>query len=292
MYTNIQRHDITQEEYFALPGISNSDVSLFYRSPSRYKAKLDGLPEERTTKPMLMGSAFDTLLLEPHLFERNYFVMPAGIISPSSAMQERLVDAMMLDYGMGEAFDYAGYKNPNPKTWNDLKPWVDMRLSAGRRATISNEDYHNLKRMLDSVRDNPAASQAVSESEAQVVFTATHEETGLEVKGMLDLLGPDYVADIKTTGEEVYRFPAKLFRYDYDRQMGHYTALAGLDCGRFIAVEREHLNECDCIELSWERLDAGRRKMDRALKDIKASSADNYTHRAHHYTNGGWRVLL
>ena len=290
MYTDIQRHDVTQEEYFEMEGISNSDVSLFYKSPRLYKAKAEGLWSNTQSQPMLMGSAFDTLLLEPNEFERRFFVMPSGVSEPTTEMQRRLVDAICMGMDAHEGFAYAEYKRPEPKTWNKLQPWADAITEKGSRDAISWRDYQDLVSMLESVTDLPAASRAINESEAQVVFTATHKDTGLRVKGMLDLLGPNYVCDIKTTGEEVYRFPSKIYRYDYDRQMGHYCALAGLECGRFIAVERNNLNEADCFELSHERLEGGMKKMDRALRDMKLSKEGGFNFRAHFYT-GGWNIL-
>ena len=291
MYTDFERHNVSQEEYFEMDGISNSDVSLFERSPLLYKSKAEGMWNNATSTPMRIGSAFDCLLLEPHLFDERYFVMPSGVQEPTTDLQQLLVEAILLGMEPAEGFAYAGYKRPDPKSWERLKPWAAALTERGSRDAISWKEYQGLKSMLDSTTGNPAASQAINETEHQVVFTATHAASGLRVKGMLDMLGEDYVCDLKTTGEEVYKFPAKLYRYNYDRQIAHYCALAGVDYARFVVVEREGLNECDCFELSHDRLEAGRKKMDAALMDIKRSMADGFKYRGHHYTNNGWRLI-
>ncbi len=290
MYTEIKQIDCTQDEYFALDGISNSDVNLFQRSPHLYKAKLEGMYSTPVSDPMRMGSAFDCLLLEPHLWADQYVVTPLGMETPTTSKQVGLVKAMRSGMDMQECFRLAGYARPDPKTFHKLKPYTEFLAEVGSRATISADEYTSLKNMLDSVRDNPVASQAVSECTKQVIYTAIHEETGLAVKGMLDMVGEDYVCDLKTTGEEVSRFPRKIWNYNYDRQIAHYASLASVDVCRFIAVERGHLNECDVFELHIDRVESGREKMNQALVDIKASSVDNYTHRAHFYTTK-WKLI-
>ena len=61
MYTDFERHNVSQEEYFEMDGISNSDVSLFERSPLLYKSKAEGMWNNATSTPMRIGSAFDAI---------------------------------------------------------------------------------------------------------------------------------------------------------------------------------------------------------------------------------------
>jgi len=291
MYKDITQHvDCTQEEYFAMDGISNSDVSLFYRSPSLYKAKLEGLYPQVISTPMRIGSAFDCLLLEPQDFEDRFSVTPHGMATPTTDKQEELVKAIRTGLDMQECFALAGYARPDPKTYNRLMPYAEHLAEVGSRTTISSDEYDTLQNMLESVRSNPVASQAVDNTTKQSVFTATHEETGLLVKGMLDMVGPSYVCDLKTTGEEVSKFPRKIWSYNYDRQIAHYALLAGVEKCRFVAVESKGLNECDVFELHIDRFESGVEKMHQALVDMKASSVDNYTHRAHFYTTR-WKLI-
>jgi len=291
MYREITEHiGCTQAEYFAMDGISNSDVNLFQRSPYLYKAKLEGMYSSPVSDPMRMGSAFDCLLLEPHLWVDQYIVTPLGMDTPTTSKQVGLVKAMRSGLDMQECFTLAGYARPDPKTFHKLKPYIDFLADVGSRTTISADEYSTLQNMLESVRDNPVASQSLQETTKQIVYTATHEETGLTVKGMLDMVGGDYVCDLKTTGEEVSRFPRKIWNYNYDRQIAHYASLAGVDVCRFIAVERGHLNEVDVFELHIDRVESGREKMHQALLDIHASSQDGFKHRAHFYSTK-WKLI-
>jgi len=54
-YTDIERHNVSQEEYFQMEGISNSDMKLFKQHPRKYKYK-----ENVESQAFAFGSAFDT----------------------------------------------------------------------------------------------------------------------------------------------------------------------------------------------------------------------------------------
>lgn len=289
MYKDIERHSVTQEEYFRMDGISNSDIGLYLTSPKMYRAKINGLYPEKKNDAMLIGSAFDTMLLEPECFDERYALVP-DVPAPTTDMQKALAAAMSSGLGMDEAFAEAGYKSANKATWESLIPYVRFMKGLGGREAITAQQYENMEAMKRSTLLNKHAAAAIAAGEKQVVFTARHIETGLLVKGMLDILTRDAVVDLKTTGESVGRFTHKIFQRAYDRQMGHYTALAGVDCGRFIAVERDGYNECDCFELSDEVLVRGREKMHQALIALARSAKDNFQFRDSHYA-GGWVIV-
>src|SRR5690606_34184749 len=71
-------YDITNDQYHGSDGISRSQLMLLNKSPYHYwYSVVSGLaPRQEATPAMLIGSAFHTLLLEPHLFEHEYCIMP------------------------------------------------------------------------------------------------------------------------------------------------------------------------------------------------------------------------
>lgn len=64
--------DLTNSAYHSGPGISKSGLDLIARSPLHYRAALDAANDSGPTLAQLIGSAFHSLVLEPHLFVREY----------------------------------------------------------------------------------------------------------------------------------------------------------------------------------------------------------------------------
>lgn len=285
MYTDHKEYNVTQEEYFAMDGVSNSDISIFLESPKRYALKKSGIWVQPKSKPMTLGSAFDILLLTPDLFEDGFAIMP-DVPSPSTAMQEALVACMKAGLSQADAFAEAGYKRADEKTWELLIPYVRFSQDAKGREVITQQEYENLQAMVANTLQNPWSAATIRGAKKQRVFTAVHEATGLLVKGMLDLLDDEAVIDVKSTGESVSRFPSKIFRNSYDRQLGHYCELARRDIARLIAVEREGLNEVDCFELSEYTLQRGKEKMHEALLDLHVCQLNGFKGRPSTYKTG------
>ena len=290
MYVDHKTHEgVSQEKYFEMEGVSNSDIGLFLESPLKLLAKKAGL-RMPTSKPMVLGSAFDTMLTEPDAMAARYAVLGRGVESPTTDMQESLARAMANGYSIEEAFSMSGYKRVDPKTADKLLPYSDFLRNAGSREVLTADEMDSLTEMVANTMAHETASRTIESSAKQVVITATHEATGIKVKGMLDLLTSYGVFDLKTTGEPVHRFPRKVFQYGYDRQLAHYAELARVSMAGLIAVERGNFSECECFELSEYVLDKGREKMDKALKDLAISEKNGLKHRADYYGTG-WVMI-
>src|SRR5215813_11398325 len=75
--------NITNEEYHADKAyLSRSALMDFDKSPYTYWAKHlnPDRPKKDATPAMELGTAFHTLILEPHLFQKNYFIMPEKVL--------------------------------------------------------------------------------------------------------------------------------------------------------------------------------------------------------------------
>ncbi|MCB1809896.1 MAG: hypothetical protein KDJ99_33425, partial [Candidatus Competibacteraceae bacterium] len=64
---------IPEDEYHALPRLSQSSIKTLLRSPSHYKHG-----ERKETAAMKQGSLIDIALTEPERLDADYHVVPAG----------------------------------------------------------------------------------------------------------------------------------------------------------------------------------------------------------------------
>jgi exodeoxyribonuclease VIII len=64
--------DLSNAEYHGGPGVSKSILDLVARSPMHAKCRLDAANDNTPTTAQAFGTAFHTLILEPHLFVSNY----------------------------------------------------------------------------------------------------------------------------------------------------------------------------------------------------------------------------
>ena len=78
IYTNL-----SSEEYHGdKASISRSALMDFKRSPYKYWAKHlnPGRPKDESKPSWTIGTAFHTMILEPQLFNNNYFILPEKVL--------------------------------------------------------------------------------------------------------------------------------------------------------------------------------------------------------------------
>lgn len=69
-------YDLSNAEYHASPGISNSGLGLIDESPATYIWSQHAPVDEDKTKPLDMGTALHTILLEPEEFKDRFIIAP------------------------------------------------------------------------------------------------------------------------------------------------------------------------------------------------------------------------
>jgi len=70
--------ELSNEEYHECAGLSASAIKLLLDCPARYYHKYlnPNTENKKDTEALLTGSAFHTLVLEPHEFDNRYVRMP------------------------------------------------------------------------------------------------------------------------------------------------------------------------------------------------------------------------
>jgi exodeoxyribonuclease VIII len=204
-------HKIPMADYRSDPGISKSSLDRLHRSPAEYRDYIDGKIADKPTAAMEFGTMLHALVLDEPL---PFHVQPDT-------------------YG------------PEQKRWNnnatECRQWCAEHAD---RTIISASDARKLWDLATAVKSDPRAKallMAATGTEASC-FVAD-QKTRLRLKGRPDIIGPDFIADIKTTSDaSTFALSRTIATYRYHVQAAMYRRILG-QLGRptrhwyFIAVE-------------------------------------------------------
>lgn len=164
--------NLSSEEYHAhKDSISRSALMDFKKSPRKYWAKHLN-PELIVEKPKAsweFGTAFHALILEPHWFEENYFLMPEKVLLKNVGREK-----------------YDEYKN------------LEHESETTKKKVLSHADYKRLQDMRDSLFSNAKAKELVEQALYESSYFWRDEESGLMVKSRPDILHKNLCVDLKT----------------------------------------------------------------------------------------------
>lgn len=194
--------------YHAVPRLSSSGIQKICVSPGTFwrGSWLDpdrpDLDEDETIWQIL-GRAYHTARLEPHLFEATY----ARELEKSEAPKGTLFTAtdmgkMLEEYGLkksgtvleqAERLADSGF--PASQLWPLIKAqWEEER---GTRTPLPAKHYDQMITDRDRISANSQIAPLLSGGEAEVSIFWT-DEHGLQMKSRLDYLTRDWWADFKT----------------------------------------------------------------------------------------------
>ena len=243
IYTNMSR-----EEYFAIDSVSQSGLKDYARSPAHWLAAQRRPRKE--TDDMRLGNVIDCAILEPHLLESRYTVLP--------------------DFATG-LVDDKGFPYKSPRATSKYKQLVSEfgRLNQGKEF-VEPEWLESARGVAEGIAANEDASELLSgEGHNQVALVWIDPETGLLCKGLLDRLctfqGKRVVVDVKSTGD-VRFFEKACGDFGYAFQSAYYLrglSILGEPAERFLHVvcERDDPYACEVRELDDESLDQGLREV-------------------------------
>jgi hypothetical protein len=160
-------YEISNEEYHSSPGVSRSALELVRRSPAIYRAKVLGNRRDLPTKALREGTAVHTAVLEPHLFNSQYKMLPGEINTRTKAGKEEI----------------AGLKEKYPNV-----EWLD-------------EDTFNMVMGVSTaVLNHPLASKLLTEGKAEQSIYWNDPDTKVLCKVRPDFLRNNGICvDLKTT---------------------------------------------------------------------------------------------
>jgi len=150
----------------------------------------------------------------------------------------------------------------------------------------------------------PQALRRVTDSEHQVVYTGIHQDTGVLVKGMLDMLLPDEESDLKSTSKPWFEITGRWWfeRSGYATQRAIYGALSKKEKSSLVVTRTEGRYDCRVFDttarvaaLKWrggKEQETALGQVDRLIREYDWRERNGYWEGSvEFYTNNGLEVL-
>lgn len=190
-------------------------------SASAAKTLLGHRPPD-STAALEFGSLVHMLLLEPERFEREYCPLNAAEVGLKAD----------------------GTRADNPTNTNAWKRAVAKAKAEGLKV-VAAEDVERGRAMVEAVKAHPTAGRLVDlATDREISLYGVERETGAQIRGRLDLLGPGFVADLKTIGDATpTKFGATAHAFGYHISAANYLNLCaqnniGVETFAFLLVEK------------------------------------------------------
>lgn len=239
---------LTNAEYHARPEISKSGLDLVRRSPLHYWNRF--LNPDRVIEPptlaMTLGSALHTRVLEPHLYDDEYIVVPEGI---------------------------------DRRTKEGKLRWADFEDEAGGKTLLKAEDATRIEAMAAAIHRHPAASVVLrTKGLCEQSYFWKDDATGVECKCRPDWHSADrtLIADVKTTEDASPKgFVRSVMKWRYHVQAAFYSRGLGASDFLFIAVEKQPPFAVGVYATPIELIQRGEFEMKQDLELIAKCRAEN-----------------
>ncbi len=182
-------HNISNEEYHAASGVSRSRLMLLDKSPYHFWHEVySGLATPRDSTPaMNIGSAFHGLLLEPHLFDNEFIVMPKI---------DRRTNAGKIDYEF-------------------------FMLNSQGKIVLTEEQYNKAFDMASQVKEHEIVTTLLDDAVFEQSIFWTDIETGIQFKARPDIWSSKMIVDLKTIADATaYKLQRSALEYGYYLQAG------------------------------------------------------------------------
>jgi hypothetical protein len=205
---------MTREEYDATPGLNYSGLRDLAISPLRFWH--NWLNPERVEEPptpaMQIGSALHAAVLEPSAFDKRYYC----------ALDVSKIEGALVTIDDIRRFVESNGAKPAPaynKRKDDLINWtlsmfpnapivdrmmLEHELANSGKVRFDPADWQRIAWMAKTLTDEPRIQQLLNDKTAQfeVTLLAEDEETGVRLKGRLDMMTEHVIPDIKTFSQK------------------------------------------------------------------------------------------
>lgn len=209
-----------EKEYYAdKTMITNSMLGRLKKSPQHLQMYFDGEKEE--TQALTFGSAFHLAILEPEKAEEEVVV-------------------------------YEG-KTRRGKEWEAFKEENQGKI------ILNTSEAKDIEGMRIAITNNEEVMDIIRQSDKEQIAKWTDEDTGINCKGRADMVGKNFVADLKTTQNgEVDAFRYSCLKYGYNRQAAFYMDGFRKKSFYFICVEKSAPYRVSLLDASDGFVTSGR----------------------------------
>ncbi len=245
----IENHNLTHDTYYTdNEYVSNSMLNnLSGKSPEYFRFIMDN--PQPPTASMKFGSALHMNVLQPEEFSKHY------IVSPKFDKRTK----------QGKA-DYAEFINNNMF-----------------KTVITEEEYLQITQITDKLRNDEDANLMLTQGTKEHIIAWNNEEYDIKCKGMLDvyrrddILGHNYIVDLKTTQDSsYYGFSKSMKKFKYYKQAAFYMDAIKATEFYIVAVEKNPPYSINIIQIGHDLLDKGREMYNNDLEIYKYCKENNY----------------
>lgn len=276
--------DLSNEQYHAdTTAVSRSGLLDFMKAPARYwNNYLNPLrqPKEQTPE-MMFGSAFHTLVLEPHLFDKQYCVKDMKLPEPYEKPLKRDLQAQFGDKVGAEMYEEAKAKEAQYKASKD-RILADFSAKSAGKVLLTVDQMSTLQFMRDSVLAHDEAKELITGGAAEHSFFWQDPHTGVRCKTRPDYLFDNMTVDLKTTKDASEReFIKSVANYGYhlqstmNREGIYHTGGNDIKTHTFICVEKEWPYMTAVYILDQSALDHAHEMFKNTLTEFKKCRESN-----------------
>lgn len=240
MSTQVLEQSISADQYFALPGLSQSGMKDLAVSPLRfwYLHVNPNRPGGKSTPATDIGKALHCAVLEHREFDNRYGRQCDPADYPRALFTMEDLRGWLKSNGhkpAGTTKDALIQQVRSLNTGVQIYQLIEDRCyeeNAGKHL-FKTEDFYRIAGAARALRDEPRVNELLNEGEPEVCMTAKDPETGVTLKAMMDWVAPRHTVDLKTftqmRGKSIDKSIADAIYYEaYYRQAYFYTYIRSL----------------------------------------------------------------
>lgn len=220
------------------------------------------------TKRCLSYSTAKYLLKSPKYFQLK---LKSSNVETQALRDGRLIHAQILEPSKYKQLKFIDVSSKRVKKWTEA-----VKEFGSENCYTMKEKYIN-NAIVRSFMQNNACLEYLKGTQKEVGAIETLDD--IPFRGKADILGEDFVADVKTTNDGVSdlgsknQFEYTVSKYDYDLQAYLYTRLFNKPRFVWLVIDKS-TTDIGIFEASEELLERGRNKFNEALGVYKAFFVD------------------
>ena len=221
--------------------LSNSDIGTLLKNPRDFGKKLED------SKEFAMGRYFHQLFLEPE---------------------------------KANEWDFIDVASRNTKKYKEYVEELRQSSNRERNFALLEKERVEVERWVDAMKTNLDFFDYINDSKNKYEVPNIKEIGGETWKGKADIVGEDFIFDLKTTSN-INDFKWNSRKYNYDSQAYIYQELFGKPMV-FLVIDKTSLM-MGFFSVSDESLERGRQKVERAIEIYRKFYGDNPTEDINQY---------
>ena len=244
--------------------LSYSSIGHLLKSPKNFK-RYSLRKAKPPTPAMIFGIALHEYILEPLEFEKNFFIVPEHIKKNTKAGKTEYAEIK------GNHFAKHYLKLP---TFEKIEPkeGIDLRKPNTRKfkaTPLKQKDFETIQGMRDAFMEVDMCKKLLEGATSLEEF-AEIEYEGVKIKMKLDIVGQNYIVDLKTCVDASWRkFHSDIWNRKYYLQSAIYS-LTNPDAEMYlIALDRDFGVSIHLIDQS--AIDKGFQLLNRAIAKFNES---------------------